>query len=465
MLFEVRTAANALSRLLGTHLAYRTVTWYAFAALALAGAGVVRSQEDLYQPAPAFRSLQGYIALRGGLAYTDNALLTTDNQVQDTLVRTGFDIDYSRRGSMLDLDARGSVDSVEYLKHTFDRSTYGTLNASALWGHSTDLFQWLVRDTLGEVTADPFGAPTPANLETVNYLTTGPFLNFRLGEDNRLSLFGSYSKTDYQRSPYDSHSIAEGVSIAHDLSLKSSIALQANGEQFDFNDQTAATNYKLHSVSVRYAGTLARTEATLEAGYAWLHQESMTTGGPLLTFQLDRRISYSTTVYLRARSQYSSAAESIRAEMATPLMPGAIPGIATAAPYTDRSLGLGWTFARARTTFSFLGTVDRESYVGQSTFDRRDTYFEGLFERHLRPTISAKVMARQTYQKFANIDADIAESLVNLSLSKEFRRTGVNLYYERRHHTASGASSSLVTAFDENQVGLNLTYDIVGQHP
>ncbi len=433
--------------------------------VALAVTSAVKGEEaTTYAPFPAFRSQQGYIDARLGLSYTDNALLTYSHQSGDTLASAGLDIDYTRTGTKLDLDARGSLDWVDYLKHTYKATAFGTLTGSAIWGRSTDLLQWQVRDTFGQLAANPLVAATPANLENVNYLTTGPTLNFLFGPQLRLSLYGLYGVTTYQKSPFDSRTTTEGVSLEHSLSGTSSIAIDADTQQTRFKDKAVATDYDVRSVFLNFSSAIARTRLNVDAGYAQLHYANTTSSGPLLTVQLDRRISPASTVYLRYQEQYSTAAQSLRPGISAPAAIGAFVATSTPDPFKQENLGLGWNFDRGRTSVSMLAEATRQHYQENTTYDDRGTNIQAVLTRRLQPTVSASVSVHRSDQRFQNIDATIHETVLSASLGKSFRRLETSFRYDWHHRTASGNSSSFLTNFNENRIGLYFKYDVVG-HP
>src|SRR5579862_3796146 len=169
----------------------------------------------------------GYVDLLAGVMYTNNAFLTRNNLTGDGIGYAGLDVNYIHLGPELTIDALGNVNRIEYFKGSFPGTFYGEFVGSALWGKQTDIFQWLVSDAFGEGMLDPLSAPTPANLQWINNARTGPYLNFPLGIANRLSLFGLYSRTTFQLSPFDSQSFEGGASFNHAFSPASSFSVQA----------------------------------------------------------------------------------------------------------------------------------------------------------------------------------------------------------------------------------------------
>ena len=154
--------------------------------------------------APAGGAGPGYVDLDAGLAYIDNARLSSTHRSQDEIALAGIDANYDNEGGLLNIRARGAVDWIHYWHHSLPSAPYGALDANAIWGRPTGPFQWLGQETFSESLANPLAAPTLANLEYVNHLTTGPAVTVHLGSVDRLTVHALYANTTYQRSRYGS---------------------------------------------------------------------------------------------------------------------------------------------------------------------------------------------------------------------------------------------------------------------
>jgi hypothetical protein len=436
-------------------------------------------------PGPASGALgaPGYVDLKVGLAYTTNAYLTPGNPVGDGIALAGLDIDYVHQGAKLDFDALGNIDRLEYLKRSFPGSFYGHFNGSAVWGHPTDWFQWLLSDSFGEAMVDPLAAPTPVNLQTVNYVTTGPTVNFNFGTPNRLTLFGLYSRTTFQSSPFDSQSYEGGASFRHALSAVSSLSLQATSLRTEFLDPAelasfpgAAAGYDTRTASLGYTTKLERTQFAATAGYNTVDYGGKVHGAPLASLQLSRQVSPFSSLFLTGQTGYSTLGGSLQsptgalpaagaqATLATGI--GAAAGTAAAAPFKQTAGSLGWTFQRARTTVTLMGTASEQRYVQQQTFDQTAETASASWRRELGPNFSAQLQASQTFGHYAQINADNRASTVNLSLSKQFRNAILTAYAQRLQQRTSGQTAGLpVASYNDERVGLELTYDLVGHRP
>ena len=444
-----------------------------------------------------------YLDLDLGAAYTDNALLTRSDHMSTAIGVVGFDTDYSYTGSNLDVLTRGNIDWLKYFDNAFPSTAFGSFDGTAMWGHPSDVLQWVVEDTYTEGDADPLAAPTPYFLEEVNYFTTGPYLNFNFTGTDRLTFYGLYSNLAFQSLPFNSQSLDAGTTFTHGLSASSSVALQLDSAYWSFNNANATSaffdnanvpsDYNMRSGRLVYYTQLARIRADLGTGYVFEDYGGSYSGSPLLNLDLTRQISASSSLAVHGEYGYTTFGSATRANLAAPIsaqmLTGVVPAFATAAPFKDHTINAGWNFARARTAFSLFGSYDRQTYAGSSLLPLasstetgpifpREIYGPSLFDnqtegliaaltRKLRPTLSLGLEAFREWSQYASLDdGKVVLTVVNLSLTKRFRKLDVSGYFQRVQQGYSGAAEPLgfaTAAYTENRVGIQFTYDILGQ--
>ena len=415
----------------------------------------------------------GYVDAIAGLAYTDNAQLAQNNHVSDGIGTIGLDTNYSRTGR-LSLSLLGNIDRIQYIRNSFSGSFYGNFKGSALWGKPTDPLQWLLDDSFGEGTTNPLGALTPQNLQTVNYLTTGPFLNLNFGLTNRFTVYGEYARSTYQRSPYDSQTFVGGVQLAHQLAGSTSISLQASDARTEYLKQAALINtpgagspYNIKQAVVRFQGQYIRTTISLAAGYNTIDYGSQTHGSPYYSFQLSRSISPFSTVYIGGQSFYSSfggAMQSSTAQLGFQGGGAAGTGLISSQPFKERAGTLGWNFHHARTTFTINGTYQQNLYDLQPQIDSRNENVNLSISRQLRRTVSLQFSAFGGYDDYTELHAKTHRYSVMLTLAKQLARTGFALYVRRIQQNGSpGASGFAAASYHDDMVGVYFTYDLFGQ--
>lgn len=449
--------------------------------LSLAAASTVRAQEEAQAQQSTFGlpgfgvgtfgTQPGYLDLNAGVAYTDNALLTPGDKMSTGIGSAGFDVDYSHTGSNFAVSALGDVDWLQYFDHAYPGNAYGNFNGTAVYGHTTDLFQWLVQETYDDGTANPLAAPTLNELQSVNYFTTGPYLNLNFTSTERLSFYGLYSNMAYQKSPDGFQSYDGGAVLGHQLAATSSLSLQVDSAQNDFNDAGVASNYDMRTAQVIYATQLARTHASAAAGYTVQDFEGPQTGAPYLALDLSRKLTPSQTLSLDAHDRYMTYGEALRSDLGAPmtaalLTPGFL-GATTAAPLKDHLARLGWNYLRGRTAFSLSGSIEQELYVQQTLYDGHIAAVSASAQRQVRPTLWLNLQASRYRETYDNVVGNVTSTIVNLSLTKQFRKIGFSLFVQRTHQISTAPGADIIGlgggSYDEDRIGLNVTYDLIGR--
>ena len=420
--------------------------------------------ESSAAPERAFRSPVDYLQVHTGLTYTDNVLQTTADKRSEGLASVGFDLDYTHAGSHFYFDSRGAVNWVDFLENTYNSVASGALNAKAQLGNSHDWLQWAAWETFGQLDTDPLAAPTPVNIENVNYFTTGPILNFGLGQTNRLSVRALYSNSYYEKSPYDSHSYDLGASLSHELSTSSNVALDVDSRRTEFQDPRFATDYEIRSAFLGYTATIARARFDAQAGYTSLHQRGTNSGAPLLSLGLQRRISPSSTIYLQGQVGFSSDTESIRTAAGLGAPGVAFAAASTPSPIKQETASLGWDFQRPRTSVSLFGAATRQRYERQAVLDQNNLTLQLLLVRRLGPTLSAMASVQRQTQRYGTVGADVNQTALIVGFSKTFTWLGVSLRYQKFRRSGSSSGDNFVATYDENRVGIYVTYDVLGHH-
>ena len=421
----------------------------------------------------------GYIDALAGLAYTDNALLTSGSGKKgDGVAALGFATDYARVGN-LSVNMLGNVERLEYLSHSYSGSFYGQFNGSAVLGKNTDPLQWQLQDSFGEAMSDPLQAPNPQSLQTINDIATGPRVNLHFGLRDRLTLSGQYSRTTYQRSPFDSQTFQGGMEFSHALSGAAYVGLQGSFGRTEYVNLTTLQQFAIGGISdfnlwqgaAVFSWTYQRSRLMVRAGYNELDfGHGNRKGEPLFQLNLSRQISPFSTVFLNAQSSYSMNGASLGSTNAQlGLQTGALlnPSLAVAQPFNSRSGSVGWTFQRARTTFSLSGTVDQTLYAQSGGPVLNENHLdEGLsmrLGRQLRPRTAVQLWAQGYLDHYTQLHANTRQESFGLSFTQTFFRLAVSFYVERTQQSGSpGASHFVASSYHDDRVGLYVTYNLFG---
>jgi hypothetical protein len=143
------------------------------------------------------------------------------------------------------------------------------------------------------------------------------------------------------------------------------------------------------------------------------------------------------------------------------------PSLAVAQPFNSRSGSLGWTFQRARTTFSLSGTIDQTLYQQSGGPVLNENHLdEGLsatLGRQLRPRTNIQLWAQGYRDHYDQLHAHTQRESFGLSLTQTFFRLAISFYVERNQQSGSpGASHFVSSSYHDDRVGLFATYNFFG---
>src|SRR5688572_9039668 len=113
-------------------------------------------------------------AIEAGAGTTDNITRQPVNPEDETIATVGLDLQLRRDASKVDVDALIDLAYFDYLNDTFSSDLLGIAFADIHAELVPDRFSWVLTDSFGQLSLDPFEASTPENRENVNLLTTGP---------------------------------------------------------------------------------------------------------------------------------------------------------------------------------------------------------------------------------------------------------------------------------------------------
>lgn len=401
--------------------------------------------------------------IAAGVGETDNIKLTSAHRESQTLAAANLDFALSRSGPRLNVSALGNFTYIDYVQHAYGRQFLGRLDGLAilkLWSYH---LRWIVRDDYGESQLDPFAAVTPANLQRVNVVTTGPELRLRPTDASFIELEGLYQRITYETSPFDGDSLTGSLAVGRQLSPLSKISLAAQVQKLHFDNTQVNTNFNRRELYGEYSATGARTVFDAQLGATQANDTGRWKTGPLARVSLSRKISPFTTVALNGGREYTDAAGAF-----SDLTAGAAGGIAiggvaqTTANYVRQYGSLGWTFSRLRTLFALTGRWERDTYDKQSAvlYNATRTDVELTLGRNLTTHLAGDVTGSWASTKYAHQGLTDRYGTLGAGLTWHPGRW-LELYarYDHSFRRPGGAQAAASGGgYDENRVFVMLGY-------
>ena len=415
-----------------------------------------RAQETL----PDGRPQAFELGLTTGASWSDNIGRVPVDEDEGSLGLAGVILGYQQRSARLEADIEANAVYEHYFDDTFDDDVLGGIDGTVRAEIVPERFSWFVQDNFGQITSDPFSADRPDNREDINYFTTGPDVTFRLGGAMSALLSGRYSNTAYETSELDGERLGGTVGLTRQLSGTSTISLNATTEQVEFDDTTVNTDYDRHQGFLRFDARGSRTTLTIDAGYTSLDTGTDTSDAPLARISVARQVSASSTVTLRAGSQYSSGADLFRdTQGAEGVQLSGQSIVATNDPFEYRFGALEWDFSRNRTAIGLAVQHGKEEYE-TLPLDRTLTSFNAYFTRQMSRTAELRVFGAYEDEQFDVLDGEDQEMQLGTALAWSVGRTlEVRLQYDYFDRD----SSNELSEYTENRASVFLTWSPIGR--
>lgn len=392
-----------------------------------------------------------------GAGYSDNITRVGQDEVSESMASAGLVLDWQERRPRFSADVSVDGDYVHYLDDTYDDDIVGGLDGTLDFKLLPDRLSWVVQDSFGQESIDPFSPVTPDTRENVNYFTTGPTLEFLVGRA-LTRVFATYSLTDFERTSFDSERVLGGLSIGRRSASGDGLAFNAVTENVkfknDFND-----DYDRASAYLSYDRAGARTEISAEVGYTWLELEDGTkSDDPRFSLEVTRELSTSSTLELTLGTQLTDSSNALRSDLGGggTGTPGAGSGVtSSAAPYENRYASLAWQFNRHRTSLSLGTDWSDDTYDQTPEFDRERLNFNASIGRQISSRMSVSLQGNMSNEEFVTSGASVDTLELGAAMTWQLGPTlGLRFDFTRSDRQSSDGLGEYV----ENRAFLSLTY-------
>jgi len=394
-----------------------------------------------------------------GLGASDNVNFSATRPKSQTLAAANLFFDLLRTGSRLTVSALGNFSDINYLEHAYSNEVLGRFDGVAtatLWQNH---LEWLAREAYGDTQVNALEAMTPANLERTNVFSTGPDLTLTPTLSSYFDLRALYSRSSYQRSPFDAQAETGSAEVGHHFSPVSTISLTALVEQLTFDNTMVNRNYQRREYYGHYSLQGARTAIDLQAGVTQANDVGSWRTSPLARLSLSRDVSAYSTVTLGGGREYADAIGSFT--NLTAIGGGSIP-IAPVAQTTANALhtygSLDWSFHRLRTSVGLSGRWERSTYQLQPQYNVTRADIGLTLDRHLTPALSGNIMATVSRGEYFN--QGFTDKSGRLGAGLVYRLARWAVIYGRYDHQFRRPSGQVAQglSFDENRVFIMIGY-------
>ena len=393
-----------------------------------------------------------------GVIETDNIERTPSDRISDTIGELTADVVAHEQTRRLDVDVLSDLQYLTFAHNYFSNELVGNFIGSGTIAILPQQFEWVVQENFGQQQLDPTVAVTPANLENVNYFTTGPNFVIGLTSQVRTQVSLRYSDVYYQKSDLDNNRGDASVGLIRSQSPNSNISLNVEAERVDFQDSSANPDYTTEEAYGRYELQGARTNLMMDLGYDEIRGLSSSGAGVLVHFDATRVLSPSALLELSLGQDISDTSSLLRQLQN-------LNGLAVNAaylqrandPFINRYARLGWQFNRNRTFVDFDVARYEEHHLEDFGLDQGRTQTDLTVRRDLSPALMASIGG--TYAK-ASYSASAASYRDVIAFAALEWRIGRRLNLRAEYDRFDQHGNVLTNVYLENRIGVTLGWQV-----
>jgi hypothetical protein len=425
-----------------------------------------------------------YLEAQTGFIYTDNVNLEPGGP-GDELAMIGLVGETERQGApRLDYRLNSDLMLVKYFGSDYQTQPLGYLDGTADFKIVPGTLLWTARDSFSQASINPVGPPTPNNLESINYVTTGPQLLLKPTLQTTITLDGSYSYVySSSKSPeyvnINSNRYGGDARLDHAFSNILTAYITGSYQKVRFQDTTVNTDFDYRLGTVGFKITTARTEFDASIGYTQAHLDSVppaafpiprihfysflddaTTGtstapttdespsGVNWQVDLSRLISPRQRIAIHTLRQVTDAANLFRLNLDQPVPGNQAQAIASGQPFTYTEYGATWTYDTGRTRFT-LGALDFDNkYSLTPQSDHQGKQLNGFVTRQVNPALIWELGGSFEHDIYSALSQNTWTMLTDLRWHIG-PKISVRFLY---------AHSTLTGFYSDNQIGVTASY-------
>tara|TARA_R110000782_G_scaffold82993_4_gene163023 strand:+ start:199 stop:1503 length:1305 start_codon:yes stop_codon:yes gene_type:complete len=394
--------------------------------------------------------------VRASVGKSDNISRVPNNEIDETIVSTGFDFALTENTRRMMLDLQSNIEYVDYQDGSFDSEWIGGLRGEAAFTLIDERLRWNIMDIYGQQLFDPLQPEVPQNREDVNFFTTGPTITFVPSVRTPVDLDLAFTRVNFERRPQDHDRLSAALSIGRALRRESMLSLNLSNQRIVFDEDTIFSPVELYEAFIRYEVTGARNEVSVDLGYTEVEQSGFEGDGVLIRLSWVRRVSANGVLSLTAGSQYSNQGDIFQfyGDLSTDLT-STVDGSTGASPFQNRSLTAGYVLETDRTLFELTADWVNEDYEAGLGADRDLYRGDARIRRDLSRTVYVEGGVGFSRREFPGANREDDDTILGVGVG--FRLTpGFSISLEHRQFRRD--SSTPAADFTENRTFLSFAY-------
>ena len=398
-----------------------------------------------------------------GYLTSDNINLSSIDPVEENLLIPQLGFRLSENGSSVQAQVNGLIEYRDYLGGAFGNEFRGTLDGVVDWALIPERLKWSFADNLGLNPINLRQPDTPDNLQQTNVFSTGPTLQFRLGQTTNglaeLRYTDSYAEDTGE---FNSGRTSAALRALRELDPTRRLSGNLEASKINYDSDSQQSDYSRYAGYAGYTQKLAQLDLDIALGYSWLDFDAGEhVSGALFRSRLDWRASPHSTFGLGIYREISDASTSLASADAMLIngFGGISIGGATISPDVFRSHRFEASYGLETTRISLNSAVSvgRIRYVRDTALDSDRNEFAAQLNLgyKLRPTLTLGLLGGFVRRDYQVGDLDTKDTLYGAYLRQQMsRHWGWRLDLSRNERDGQGDAFS----YDENTAYVRLIY-------
>ena len=389
-----------------------------------------------------------------GLEYTDNATLSSNNAVDDTIAIGYIGASLVQTEGPLRADISASLDHHSYTQDTFDDNNYFNLTAIANWEMVQDRFDWLVRDFYGQRlinTADP---NTPDNIQDSNMFVFAADMFLPVTGRQTITVLPEYRNFSYEFQATDNQQASLSGTWDYRLSPLTAVGATGYVRAVEY-DEPRINDVTFSSIFFTLTSQRGNSDFSTNLGFTDVDRENGQTTEEFAG-NVDWVFKFSELSKLRTYLSTDLTDTSSGVLRGTEDPGTGDPNDIQISTDVIRNKIVALEFTREdRTTELTLSGRARDLNYSESPNDRSIFALRGAFDYQITETFSSGVYARYNNTEFTDFVRTDDNIIVGANVSYRLTRklnTTFDLKYRNRDSTLATQD------FDELSAYVNLVY-------
>lgn len=349
-----------------------------------------------------------------GYLHSDNINLSAVDPVAENLLIPQLAFRFSEDGSIVRAQVNGLVEYRDYLGGAFGNEFRGTLDGVVDWTLIPERLKWSFADSLGLNPINLRLPDSPDNLQQTNVFSTGPTLQFRLGQSTmgqaELRYTDSYAQTTDE---FNSGRLSAALRALKDLDSTRRLSANLEASKINYDNNSQQSDYTRYAGYAGYTQKLSQLDLDVALGYSHFDfDRGEHINAALIRANLNWRASAQNTFGLGVYRDISDAATSLAISNADigNGFGGISIGGAAISPDVYKNHRIEGRYALETVRISLISSVSFGTirYISDSAIDSDRNELEGRVDLayKLRPNLTLGVLAgiiRRDYQ-VGNVD-------------------------------------------------------------